>query len=512
MPAKRVFLFLNFLLLTVCPEDAGSSGDLRGPAFTDIGQFNYAAFLMDEGRYNSAAREFSRLIEMFPSSTYKEKAQFMLAESYRGAGRYRKALENYRLFLANFKDSPFVPRAESLIKELGRLVGENGSGTGPVSVGPASTGGRPMRAVQISYMDLEDPGDLDREFSRLKKAGIDTVIFRVFHNRGDRFYRFFDPRKEAGVYFRTDRSPVVADILSPVVLLAHRNGLRLFAWMTTRYADYGLEDRPDLACKGFDPVRRVITRCRGLDIFNEEVVEHLEGLYTDLASYDIDGILFQDDLVLRQTEGFGPEADRAFRREAGSSLNPEDILLLQNDGSIAYTPDFYRWARWKNRRLLNVAARLKRAVRRVNPDVEFAINLMYESVTSPAHGLAWLSQDLEEAVKKGFDYYSIMAYHRQMADELEKGHEEIKDLIKRMVVDASAVVGDPSRVLIKVQTVDWKTGEHLSNGEVVELLREIGAVERVGLAVFPYRDDFPFYELGRSDLAFQGESKRNALY
>ena len=42
-------------------------------------------------------------------------------------------------------------------------------------------------------------------------------------------------------------------------------------------------------------------------------------------------------------------------------------------------------------------------------------------------------------------------------------------MIAKMVEDASNVVGDPSRVLMKVQTIDWKTGKPLENEEVVEL-------------------------------------------
>ncbi len=474
-------------------------------AFTDTGQFNYASFLLKEGDYRSAAREFSRLIENFPASPFKEKAQFMLAESLRRSGRYRRALDNYRLFLSNFKESPLAHEAAERFNELKRLVKEGAPSVQVHSIpAPAAEPSTPLRAVQISYTEIRDFSELDREFSRLRRAGIDTVIFRVFHNRGDRFFGFSEPRAEAGVYYRTDHSPVVADILSTVTELAHRNGLRLFAWMTTRYADYGLEDREDLACRGFDLRSRRLVRCRGLDLFNEEVLRHLEALYRDLASYDIDGILFQDDLMLRQTEGFGSEAGRLFMRSTGRPLDPLEVLKTRADGTVEYTPAFWRWASWKNRRLLGVAERLRRVVREENPDVKFAINLMYETVTNPAKGLAWLSQDLREAVRSGFDYYSIMAYHRQMAGELGRTPDYIDALIKEMVKDATAVVGSPAKVLIKIQTVDWNTGEPVDDGEVVGLWKEIAALGDVSLAVMPYRQDLPLYELGLGSLASVG--------
>ena len=75
---------------------------------------------------------------------------------------------------------------------------------------------------------------------------MDTLILRVFQNKGDRMYQFVTPRREEGVYFKTEYAPVVDDILGKVTEIAHRNGLEIFAWMTTRYANYGLEAHPEL--------------------------------------------------------------------------------------------------------------------------------------------------------------------------------------------------------------------------------------------------------------------------
>ncbi len=64
-----------------------------------------------------------------------------------------------------------------------------------------------------------------------------------------------------------------------------------------------------------------------------------------------------------------------------------------------------------------------------------------------------------------------------------------------MVADAARTVGEEQRVLIKLQTIDWKTGLALPDHEVVELIRGVRAIGDVSLAVVPYRGDFPFHEL-----------------
>ena len=496
-------LFKAVLTIVLCVFSfaltAGDASCQAGkPYFTDVGQFNYARFLMEERDYREAAREFARLIELFPGSPLLPDAQFSLSEAYLYSGRYNEAASEFRLFIDNFKDSPFALVAEVKIREAEEKLRDENTSRRPL---PAFRGPRPgLRAVQVMFFDGKTGPEVDSELKRLKRAGIDTVIVRVFHNYDDRYYPLARHGSKRGVYFRTGKAPLVDDILPEITRLAHANGLKVFAWMTTRYADYGVEDREDLACRGYDIESGLLYRCKGLDLFNDEAVKRLEAIYSDLADNDIDGVLFQDDLVLRHNEGFGPRAGDYFRAASGVSPAPGSLYLRDGEdpGRVHYTKLFWQWSSLKNRRLLDVADRLRAVVRRKRPDALFAVNLMYESVTNPAAALAWLSQDLKAALGRDFDYYSIMAYHRQIATELEKTPGDVRRMIAGMVKDAAGTIGDAHRVLVKLQTVDWKTGEPLSNGEVVGLIRAVEGLEDVSVAVVPYRRDFPFHELGAS--------------
>ncbi len=354
-----------------------------------------------------------------------------------------------------------------------------------------------MRAVQVMLFKGSTLKDVSKELTRLKSSGVDTIILRVFHNEGDRYYHFVSSDVKAGVYFKTKHAPVVADVLSEVVRMARKKGLKIFAWMTTRYADYGLPANHKMKCRGYDVEQRRYVDCKGLDLFSERAVRRLENIYKDLASYDIDGILFQDDLVLRYNEGFGPRARALFARDSGGALRASSFYRKRPDSPyVSYTPEFWTWAAWKNKRLLSVARRLKHVVRQKNPGVKFAINLMYESVTDPKNALAWFSQDLSAVVEMGFDYYSIMAYQNQIGRELRKDKKEVEDMIAGLVKTATLVVGDHQSVLIKLQTIDWTTGEPLPSRDVVRLLRRVKSTAGVGLAVVPYRaEGFPYHEL-----------------
>ncbi len=359
----------------------------------------------------------------------------------------------------------------------------------------------PLKAVQVMLFSGTTLEEVREEIKRLRTHGINTIILRVFHNRGDRLYPFVKPARDlprAGVYFKTSHAPVIADILGPVLRMAHAEGIKVFAWMTTRYANYGIEHMEELACMGYDVRKKRFFRCRGLDLFNDMVLEHLKALWADLARYPIDGILFQDDLILKYNEGFSPVAMRRFEDETGLNLNPEALYRIREDSVITYTPLFWQWASWKNRRILHIIEELKNTVRRVNPRVKFAINLMYENLTNPSNALAWFSQDIYRFTEKGFDYYAIMAYQKQISDELRKDMDEVEELILQMTDRAKRIVGVPPKILIKLQTIDWKTGNPLSERQIIELAEKIKKMG-VSVAVVPYRYDFPYQELAGRD-------------
>jgi biofilm PGA synthesis lipoprotein PgaB len=366
------------------------------------------------------------------------------------------------------------------------------------------SGAEKILAAQVSLFYAQSLEEVEERIRLLAEAGVNTLIVRVFQNSGDRVYWFATPRYPSGVYFQTSHAPVVDDVLGPVVRIAHRYGLKIFAWMTTRHANYGLEDKKRLRVFRYDFEKKRIAPAKGFNLFHREVVTHLEGLYVDLARYPIDGILFQDDLILRHNEGFSPEARRLFSQDHG--YVPEPSLFYgevsrEEGGRIVvsgYTDRFWIWAGWKNQRILNLAQALMAAGRAVNPNLRFALNLYYEAVLDPEKGMAWYAQSLEVARNYPFDYFSIMAYHRQMQEELGLTMEETISLMPQLAERAVAMAGEPARVLMKVQVADWNDSRLLPQEETETVLRTVGRRKGIHIAIVPYQPDFPMDTLIRS--------------
>lgn len=356
-------------------------------------------------------------------------------------------------------------------------------------------------AVQVLLIDCKNLDELDERMKKIKASGVNTLIFRVFHNRGDRFYSFADPQNDRGVYFKSNYAPLVDDILADVAKISHKNGIKLFAWMTTRYADYGVEHNREWHATAYDLEKERYVRAKGLNLFNREVKNHLINLYRDLAAYDVDGILFQDDLVLKHAEGFSHDARVAFAREFGEMPDPalfyKGVYKNSNGKMIvsSYGDLFWEWSRWKNRNLMDLASEIMNESKRVNGDIKFAINLMYEAALKPKDALAWLSQDLDEAVKTGFDYYAIMAYHIQIGEELGLQGSSLYSALAELVDNALRKVRDPEKLMIKFQIADWKSKKRVSYYEINKMLSLLEGKGNMSLAFVPYYGKFDFSKI-----------------
>ncbi|OGP77130.1 MAG: hypothetical protein A2V86_09950 [Deltaproteobacteria bacterium RBG_16_49_23] len=509
--------------------------------------YDSAMDLYYKGRYQEAVDGFSKLVQSFPTSRLISYSHYMMGQCFLKMESYEEAIEKFEYYLKVYPGGERAKESEQGLRVAReRLRPKREIGGTVVEVKPApveiikamvpeetkkegvkvsfkeetkvsaerpAVGGVPeiqkvKRRVcaQVSYLDGKNLVEVEKRIKELKDAGVDTLIFRVFQNKGDRMYKFAKARHEEGVFFKTEHALVVDDILGQIAEIVHRHGLELFAWMTTRHATYGVEKHPEYRSWSYNFETKKMEIGRGLNLFHPDVLKRLEGLLRDLGRYPIDGILFQDDLILRHNEDFSVEANKAFLKDFGYSPHP-DIFYIDPYKSESgryfvksYSDRFWNWANWKNGWLMNVAKQLMNAAKESNPKLQFAINLYFEAVLNDTNGVAWFSQTLPEALEKGFDYYAIMAYHRQAMKGRGIELKESIDLMAEAARKAVKSVGDPSRVLMKIWILDWKSNEAVGydlapQKEIEEILGKVLEQGEVSLAFVPYLHQFPLHRL-----------------
>ena len=502
MKKRTAGLLLLIFILSASPQSYGQEKLLNPGELYDSSMELYY-----KGKCEEAIQGFLKIVQSTQASKLVSYSQYMIGLCYLKMEKYEKAIQQLELYLKTYPEGDRVKETEKGIRIAKEQLKEKTPALSIVSkpvMGkslPEEKKAKRRICAQVSYLEGKNLEEVERRVKDLKNAGVNTILFRVFHNKGDRVYKFVNAHHEEGVYFKTEYAPIVDDILGKVAELVHRNGLEIFAWITTRYANYGLEGSSEYRCKRYNFETKKMEVARGFNLFHPDVLKRLEGLFRDLGRYPIDGILFQDDLILYHNEDFSTEANKAFLKEFGYSPHPDLFYIdpYKSDSgkyyTKGYTDRFMSWAYWKNRWLMNVAKRLMEAARESNPNLQFAINLYFEAVINEFNGVAWFSETLSEALKNNFDYYAVMAYHRQAMKDRNIEAKEAIDLMAEVAQKAVKSVGDPSRVLMKVQILDWKSYEVLPQKEVEEILAGILNHGEVSLAFFPYIEQFPLHSL-----------------
>ncbi|MCD4655162.1 hypothetical protein K8T06_14670 [bacterium] len=354
-----------------------------------------------------------------------------------------------------------------------------------------------MRAVQVFTLSSPDQAGLRGEFKGIKEAGFNTIILRVFKNPYDRKYRFIDEKVETGVYFLSDKEPVVADVLTPVIKTAHELGLDVFAWITTRKSQWILLEHPEWDSPSIDIETGKMKPGGHLDIYRSDVEKRITEMLLELSKTGIDGILIQDDFVSRQYEDLMTNAWRSFRNRP---FTTDDLGSLFNFSinPPGYTSLYYQWTRHKSQAMASTLNRWINRIRLVNPSIKIAVNLYYETVISPQFGRLWLSQDLEDLLNLPVDFWAVMGYQRQISKELGIPIEKVADKLRSSAerLETGNLIPE-DRILWKFQAHDWTTGDLITESEWKKLLEVFNPNQMV---LVPYRGVQSIGAISRVDL------------
>lgn len=344
-----------------------------------------------------------------------------------------------------------------------------------------------INGAQVFVLNEKYKNNIDAFFKEAKAKGINTVFFRVFHNSRDRSHLGLKLKCESGVYYETTHACTVNNLLDEVVKSAHDNDIKLFAWMATRSLSFLKTDEfmsMSLSATG------VQEKGYGANIFKKEVRDTLLGLFEDLAKYDIDGILFQDDFIIKYTEGSDKYAAYLFQQETGIEVKSENFFKgtkTYNGRKIfsEYTDEFYTWAEWKSSQLALLFKELKERAKTHNPKIKFAANIYYETPIDEKAGVAWYSQKMSVLKESGADYFAVMGYFEQISDEKKYDRVMTAEYIGNIAEQAVKQAGSEKAVIMKLQSKSFKGAGMLSYDDYKLVCRRTKLAGDISYAVVP---------------------------
>lgn len=336
-----------------------------------------------------------------------------------------------------------------------------------------------VSGVQIFNLAPQYHNQLDHYMKTLKENGVNTVFFRVFQNRGDRYHFNQRSKCKTGVYYKSEHACIINNTLEDVIRAAKPYDIKVFAWMATRSLTflkkkYGYEQRFIKNNQKDDTY--------AANIFDRRVRRVLKGLFTDLAKYDIHGILIQDDYILKHNEGASSVAKRRFFVDHGIRLTSDVLYKSKNQKAV-----YAEWNQWKMKQLSGFLNEIKASVKTINPQIKFAVNVYYESAIYPDRGLAWYSQSIQRYLDLGFEYLAFMGYHEQISDELSISRFAAIQFIQKSINRMLPLARFPQRVMVKFQARSFdKERSQLPKKELNRLCSTIKEHQNISYVIVPF--------------------------
>lgn len=320
--------------------------------------------------------------------------------------------------------------------------------------------GKYKRSYEIQIFATNISEKID--FNKIKKYGIDKVIIRTFQNKNE----------GKGLFFKNTLYKVIEPLLDNLIIkrkVAKKIGdyPLLFAWLITRNFNWTKESKL-FDYKYLDGKLKQIYK---YDLFNPNAVNKILRIYKEIARNDIDGILIQDDLIIKYNEEMTEYALSEFERRTNKTANIEKMVRSNSGYNI-------EWVNIKKDRINEVLREIVKTVKRINPNLKIGMNLYYETPVFVKRAEQWYAHNLKEILKTGIDYIYLMSYQRQIKDEMNLSERDNKKLFGRIVNEAFGLAGE--KLIVKVQLYDWKTRERISKKEALAYLKLIpSGVKRV---------------------------------
>jgi tetratricopeptide (TPR) repeat protein len=158
--------------------------------------------LFHKGKYDEAIDRFSKLILFFSTSKLHSYSRYMIGQCYLKMRKYEEAIQQLDLYLKTYPNGDRVTEAEKgiqLAKERLRekvspplrqpaFPDEEKKKSDEVKSYPTD---KVKRRVCVQVFDLDGSlEEVEKEVKGLKQRGVDTLILRVFQNRGGRIFKF----------------------------------------------------------------------------------------------------------------------------------------------------------------------------------------------------------------------------------------------------------------------------------------------------------------------------------
>ena len=337
----------------------------------------YRAYV--QARYPLASALLQRFVDSNPNSSRLSEARWWLARSYEESGNLPAALSAYRALVGEAPRSTLLAGSYEF-HALNRLDAFRRS------LSPSSLLERRQIALWLTSADWLAIPDVGSWIEQLADAGVTSLIVEAGSPPRETV-----PSGPVGVYFQTSKVPVVEDLFTVIVPVAHAKGMAVLASLDLHEPGWTTVN-PEWGIAMANGIDQVFQPGGPVDVLHPDYQRFVGEVAQDLLRTDIDGLVVGARRAKGFAEEWSPTSRRMFEGLFGPSLDSQDQSV---------SPDAWRWAGWKTRSYLEFVARLTQQLRQTRPGLLVAVVVHERAVLSPADALTEYGEDVLETKQRG---------------------------------------------------------------------------------------------------------------
>ena len=197
-----------------------------------------------------------------------------------------------------------------------------------------------------------------------------------------------------------------------------------------------------------------------LIFMHPDALDYLLGLVTEVANYDIDGLIFAADYTQSPIDGLSSLNQILFNHETGREFDFDQLdvsLLNENFDNIAeqsLSPEFEHFSRWKTNKIHLTLLQLIRHVRALLPVVKLGVEVLPELINEPKIAYYKHSIAYQQVLSLPADFFVL--YRSQYDD---------RTLFEAAARKFPALVAEDTKLLLQV-------GSNIASEEPISLINQ----------------------------------------
>jgi len=241
-------------------------------------------------------------------------------------------------------------------------------------------------ALWLTSADWLAIPDVGPWIAQLADAGVTSLIVDAGSSPRETV-----PSGPMGVYFQTSKVPVVEDLFTVIVPVAHAKGMAVLASLDLHEPGWTTVN-PEWGIAMANGIDQVFQPGGHVDVLHPDYQRFVGEVAQDLLRTDIDGLVVGARRAKGFAEEWSPTSRRMFEGLFGPSLDSQDQSV---------SPDAWRWAGWKTRTYLGFVARLTQQLRQTRQGLLVAVAVHERAVISPVDALTEYGEDVFETKQRG---------------------------------------------------------------------------------------------------------------